>query len=172
MAPASHRLSRHRSSGNRSGGRSCDWCSPPLLSSQLSQAGSPPRGTFPPLCLSFPSSTTPTGQKHFSLCCSFSSYPDREASNSWLSAPRLGAARPGWATSSLACVSVSVRKPKTYGAGAGLQAEEYLPRLGKRRLLAIPRLPKSAPPPESPHPLSPNSLAQSCPRPTDILGML
>lgn len=29
-------------------GRSCDWCSPPLLSSQLSQAGSPPRGTFPP----------------------------------------------------------------------------------------------------------------------------
>lgn len=89
-------------------------CSPPPLSSQLSLAGSSPRGLLP-LCLSFPLPPLLHSRNTSRAVAPFHHIRIREASNSWLSAPRLGAVRPGC----LAPGSVWVRRPKPYRVGAG-----------------------------------------------------
>lgn len=69
-------------------------CSPPPLSRQLSPAGSPPMGLLP-LCLSFPLPPLLHSRNASRSVAPFHHIRIREASNSWLSAPRLGAVRPG-----------------------------------------------------------------------------
>lgn len=124
-------------------------CSPPPLSSQLSPAGSPPRGLLPP-CLSFPLPPLLHSRNTSRSVAPFHHIRIREASNSWLSAPRLGAVRPG----------LGLRVPRLALSGSGGQSPTGLmlggvgwecPPRGRREL-AIPWLSKSAPHSES-HPI-------------------
>ncbi|CAI9160346.1 unnamed protein product [Rangifer tarandus platyrhynchus] len=93
-------------------------CSPPPLSRQLSPAGSPPRELLS-LCLSFPLPPLLHSRNASRSVAPFHHIRIREASNSWLSAPRLGAVRPGLGLPVPRAGSVWVRRPKLDRAGAG-----------------------------------------------------
>ena len=146
------RRSRWLDGGSRPGfppgsGRS----SGPVLSApsfpSAQPGGSPPRGLeplgpsapLPPLLHSRNASRSVAPFHHIRI---------GEASNSWLSAPRLGAVRPGRAPGPRAGLSLG-QEAKASRAGAGRGGGSVLP--GKEAA-AIPRLPECPPLREPPHP--------------------
>lgn len=155
--PASVPLSRHLSGGNGSSRSSDSVLSAPSL--QSAQLAVPLRGTLAPLPLFPPFHHSCTPETLLALWRLFI-ISGSEALNSWLSAPRLGAVRPGLGLRvprAWLCLGQEAKNPTGLALGGG--GVGGLP--GGRRELAIPWLPKSAPLRESPHPSPPHLLAQT-----------
>lgn len=139
---------RHRSGGSCGSGCSClAPCSPPPLPARSARPLLCQAGPFP-LCRSFP--FHPTLLKHFSLCSSFSSYPDRGGLELLARGPEAGGG------DRLAAGSVAPHCLGQEAKATGLSGIPP-PAAGKGLNGLVPDCPKVSHP-ESPHPLSPNSL--------------
>lgn len=134
----------------------------------------PLRAGLSPLCLSFPLTARLCSRNTSPSVAPFQHIRVGEAPNSWLSAPRLGAARPGLGRrlpSARLCLGQEAKALQGWRWGRwGAGGTPVGVGVGRREQ-ALPWLPQSAPHPESHRIPSPYSSSQPCLRPTDIQGM-